>query len=98
MQSDGFAGSAGALACIERAARTIIRARIFLGLARAAHAFADEGVRAPSVKSRGFHWETPFYWSWTPKNVISSTPLVTVPTVSSVDCADFSPGFKSAEQ
>jgi hypothetical protein len=45
------AGSAGALARIERAARTIIWTPFFSGPARAAHAFADEGVRAPIVES-----------------------------------------------
>ena len=45
-----IAGSAGALARIERAARKIIRTPFFSALARAARAFADEGVRAPSVE------------------------------------------------
>ena len=44
------AGSVGALARIERVARNKNSGSGFSGLARAAHAFADEGVRAPSVK------------------------------------------------
>ena len=44
-------GSADALAQIEREAGTIIRAWFLLGLRVLRIAFADEGVRAPGIKS-----------------------------------------------
>ena len=73
-------GSAGALARIERAARTITWAPFFSRLARAAHACADEGVRAPSIRSprstlvefwgKLFHGSSCFH---------TARPLVSVP-------------------